>query len=65
MRNTELDVDESEDLPPSYNLLHEERYEYFKIDEEKKIGETFAFFAKRIIIISVVVYAISKYFNAF
>lgn len=57
MRNTELDVEaDTEEVG---------RYEYFKIDEEKKLGETFAFFAKRIIILSVVVYAISKYFNAF
>lgn len=58
MRNTELDVDEEENG-------NEERYEYFKIDEEKKLVETFAFFVKRITILFVVIYAISKYFNAF
>lgn len=58
MRNTELDVDEEENG-------NEERYEYFKIDEEKKLVETFAFFAKRITILFAVVYAISKYFTTY
>lgn len=58
MRNTELDVEEEENV-------NEERYEYFKLDEEKKLRETFAFFAKRITILFVVIYAISKYFTTY
>ena len=59
MRNTELDVDEED------NNGNNSRYEYFKLDEEKKLGETFAFFAKRIILLFAVVYAISKYFTTY
>lgn len=57
MRNTELDVEaDTEEVG---------RYEYFKLDEEKKLGETFAFFAKRITILFAVVYLISKYFTTY
>lgn len=59
MRNTELDVDEE------YNNENNSRYEYFKIDEEKKLVETFDFFAKRIILLFAAVYAISKYFTTY
>lgn len=54
MRNTEMDVGECE----------MDELEYFSIDNKKKFPyETFAFFVKRITIVLVVIYALSKFIN--